>query len=386
MVALRRDLHEHPELSGVEERSALQVERHLRDLGLHPRRLAGTGVVVELPGPAGVPMVGLRADLDALPIQEETGLPFSSRHPGVMHACGHDGHSAALVGAAHLLLEGRPLPAPVRLFWQPSEERGNGAPMMIEAGVLEGLGAVYGLHLDRLYPVGAVAIQEGPVNASADAFRITIHGRASHAGRPHEGLDAIVIGALLVSGLQTLVSRHMNPAEPAVLSVGTFHAGSAPNIVAGRAELSGTIRALHGGARSRLHEGLRRACEGMAAVHGAQIDLHIDPGPPAVINRPLATALAREAADELLGLDQVLPMKTLNMGAEDFAFYLDHVPGAYIRLGGRKAGVENPPAHSGRFDFDEDALATGAAWLDAVARKAGAALAAGRSLAEPITP
>ncbi len=379
MVAFRRDLHRHPELSWEEERTACRIEERLRALGLAPRRVAGTGVVVELPGAdgsTGGELVALRADTDALPVHEETGLSFASVHEGVMHACGHDGHSSMLLGAAELLLQA-PAPGPVRLLWQPAEEKGRGAAALIAEGVLQGVRYIFGGHVDRRYPAGTLIVTEGPVNASTDTFEIDIRGRSGHGARPHEALDAVVVGSLLVTAIQTVVSREVDPAHPSVLSVGSFHAGSASNVIAGRATLSGTIRAQDPEVREHLRGSLRRIAEAIGQLHGARISVRLSEGTPVLINRPGPTAIAAEAARAVTGPERVVALHTANMGGEDFAFFLERVQGCYIRFGSMVSGRESFPAHSGGFDIDERALATGAAWLAEVARRAGERLAGG---------
>lgn len=372
MVAIRRDLHRHPELSWQESRTAAKVCEVLDGLGLEYRAgVAGTGVVAEIAGRREAPYVALRADLDALPIQEETGLPFSSRVDGVMHACGHDGHTSMLLGAAMRLSDQEPPPLPVRLIFQPAEESGKGALKMIEEGVLEEVAVIFGGHLDRHYPAGSVVVSEGAVNASSDRFVIRISGQGAHAARPHESVDAVVVGSLLVMALQTIVSREVNPAHPSVVSVGRFDAGTAANVISGRAVLEGSIRAQDPEVRSALHQSIRRMGESVAQLHDARIEVEIASGTAPLINEPDTTALARKAATLVVGSDRVLRLATANMGAEDFSCYLEHVPGCYVRYGGRKPGLEGFPAHSSRFDFDEAALGVGAAYLAAVAREAG---------------
>ncbi|MEN0062664.1 MAG: M20 family metallopeptidase [Myxococcota bacterium] len=375
MVALRRDLHQHPELSWDENRTMGRIAAHLTELGVsHRTGVAGTGIVADLPGRADGPIVALRADTDALPVQEETGLPFASQNPGVMHACGHDGHSSMLVGAAELLLA-TPPPLPVRLLWQPAEEVGRGALAMIEAGALEGVGLIFGGHVDRGYPPGVLVVTDGVVNASTDTFTIRIQGRQGHGARPHEALDAIVVGGQLVTALQTIVSREVDPSSPSVITVGQFEAGTAPNVIAGSATLSGTIRSHDRAIRNHLCSALQRMASAMGQLHGAVIETEIIEGTPPLRNAPEPTELARRAAVAVVGEDQVEPLRASNMGGEDFAWYLDHVPGAYIRYGTQVPGREHFPAHSGGFDIHEDALAVGAQWLDQVARVAGEHLA-----------
>ena len=370
MVTIRRDLHRHPELSWQEERTAQRTSARLRELGITHRRVTDTGIVADLPGPDGVPSVALRADLDALPIQEETGLPFASVHDGVMHACGHDGHTSMLLGAAELLLREGTLPVPVRLIFQPAEETGNGAQAMVEAGALEGVGMIFGGHLDRAYPPGTVVVTDGAVNASTDTFHLRIIGQGAHAARPHEGTDAVVAGSAVVTALQALVAREVNPAYPAVVTVGRFQAGSASNIMAGDAELEGTIRANDPEVREHLLGAVRRVAESVARLHQASAQVEFRDPTPAVRNAAPMAAVARRAAAQVVPRDQMTSLRHANMGAEDFSWYLEHVPGCYVRYGAQLRGRESPPAHSSRFDFDEDALAVGAAWLRAVALEA----------------
>jgi hippurate hydrolase len=376
MVAIRRDLHRHPELGWHEERTSRRIQAVLSELRIPFRVVAGTGIIADLPGPAGVPHVALRADMDALPVKEETGLPFASDHDGLMHACGHDGHMSILLGAAELLASGPDLPAPVRLIFQPAEEVGGGAAAMVEAGAMQGVGMVFGGHLDRHYPAGVIAVTNGAVNASADKFRVTITGQGAHAARPHESVDAVVVGSLLVMALQTMVSREVNPAHPSVVTVGRFDAGTAHNVIADRAVLEGTIRCQEPSVRSHLQKSLLRITDAIGKAHGATARAEILEGTPALINEPGATALAREAAREAVGEGRVTAMQTANMGGEDFSVYLEKAPGCYVRFGGQVPGREGFPAHSSRFDFDEQALGPAAAYYRAVAFAAGRALRA----------
>lgn len=371
MVAVRRDLHRHPELSWQEERTAERVCARLRELGVPHRRVTATGIVADLPGRGEGPRVALRADMDALPIQEETGLPFASVHDGVMHACGHDGHMSMLLGAAELLRRQGELPAAVRLIFQPAEETGNGARAMVEAGALDDVAMIFGGHLDRAYPPGTVVVADGVVNASTDTFRIRIAGQGAHAARPHEGVDAVVVGSFVVTALQAIVAREVDPVQPAVVTVGRFHAGSASNIMAGDAELEGTIRANDPDVRDHLLRAVRRVSESVAGLHYATAHVEFRDPTPAVRNAPPMAALARRAAARVVSERDVTALRHANMGAEDFSWYLERVPGCYVRYGARLRGPESPPAHSSRFDFDEGALAVGAAWLCAVALEAG---------------
>ena len=376
MVTLRRTIHQYPELSNEEEATSRLICQYLRDLGIsYTCDVAKNGVVADISGPVQVPYVVLRADIDALPIQEETALEFSSTHAGVMHACGHDGHTAMLLGAAELLSQEKNLPAPVRLLFQPAEEKGTGARAMIAEGVLQNAGMIFGGHLDRHYQPGTIIVTEGPVNASSDSFRIEINGQGAHGARPHESVDAVVVGSLMVMALQTIVSREVDPSRPSVVSVGLFQAGTAPNVIAGQAMLEGTIRAQHKEVREHLLAAVRRIAESIAQLHGAKVNLIISTGTAPVINESQMADLAREAAIQTVGEENVLPLRTANMGAEDFSYYLEKMPGVYVRFGGQVKGRESYPAHSSKFDFDEQALAIGAGYYYRLAILAGQRLA-----------
>jgi len=374
LVAIRRDLHQHPELSGNETRTSSRVGAWLDELGIAHRRLGNTGLIADLPGRSGAARVALRADLDALPIQEETGLEFASVHPGCMHACGHDGHVSMVLGAAVMLVREPELPAPVRLVFQPAEETGGGAQAMIDAGALAGVGLIFGGHLDRHYPQGTVVVSDGIMNASTDTFHIAITGQGGHAARPHESIDAVVVGSLMVMALQTIVSREVNPAHPSVVTVGRFDAGTAANVIAGQALLEGTIRAQDPDVRSHLQTVVRRMAEAVGKLHGAGVTVAFLEGTPPLRNHPPAAALARRAAAAVVGAANVRELQTANMGGEDFSCYLEKVPGCYVRFGARLLGRESFPAHSSKFDFDENALAVGADYFHAVALLAGAQL------------
>ena len=376
MVELRRELHRHPELSGGESDTASRIAGRLDDLGIdHRRGVGGHGIVADIAGVEPGPSIALRADIDALPIGEETGLPFASEIDGVMHACGHDGHAAILLGAAEMLVAGEPPPRPVRLLWQPAEERGSGARAMIDDGALEGVAMIFAGHVDRHHAAGTLVVTDGPVNAAADRFTVRFSGQQGHGARPHEALDAVVVGSLFVTALQTIVSREVDPSHPSVVSVGTFHAGTAGNVIAGTADLEGTIRSQEVEVRSHLKDSVERIAMAVAQLHDAAVEIDVSRGIPPVVNTPEVTALARRAAETAVGPAAVEALRTVNMGAEDFGVYLEEVPGCYIRYGGRIPGREGFPAHSSRFDFDETALAAGAAWLTEVARVAGRHLA-----------
>jgi hippurate hydrolase len=377
IVTTRREIHRRPELAWSESDTAKRVCARLDELGIAWRSAGGTGVVAELPGGTEGPAVALRADMDALPIEERTGLPFASENEGVMHACGHDGHTAMLLGAAELLAD-ESLAAPVRLLFQPAEEVGMGAVALMEAGALDGVGIVFGGHLDTCLPAGTMAVTEGVVNASADGFRIAIAGREGHAARPHQAIDAIVAASHVVVALQSIVAREIDPAEPAVVTVGRLEGGRAQNVIAGRAVLEGTFRAHDAGVRAALQRAVARVAEATAAAHGATATFELlAGGTPPIRNEGLALRLAREAATHVVGEEGIRAIARPNLGGEDFACYMEHVPGCFVRYGAAHPDGDERPAHSSRFDFDERALGVGAAWLAQVARVAGRELAAG---------
>ena len=370
MISLRRTLHQNPELSGREHQTADTIVAHLRAVGLPAQRFAETGVVCDLPGQQPGARIALRADTDALPITERTGLPFASRHPGRMHACGHDGHSSILLGAA-MQLAAAPPPAPIRCIWQPAEEAATGAQSMVNAGVLDGVDMIFGGHIDPRFPSGQLIVTDGAVNASTDHLCVTVTGQQAHGARPHESRDAVLAAAQLIVALQSIVSRELPPDEAAVVSIGRMEAGCSHNIIAGSARLEGTIRSQNPAVRAQLAASIRRIAAGIGAAHRAEIAVAISPGAPALINEPVPTRLARHAAEAVVGAAQVSVLPERNMGGEDFAVYLQHVPGCYVRFGA--ACPERPfaPAHSSRFDFHEAAMLPASRWMAAVARAAG---------------
>ncbi len=371
IVNFRRDLHIHPELSYEEYRTQEQIAKYLDNLGVPHRKAANTGIIAEFPGEiADAPRVVLRADTDALPIVEETGLSFASQNHGVMHACGHDGHTSMLLGAASLLAEEKNRKIPVRLIFQPAEEKANGAKDMIADGALDNAAMVFGGHIDRHYPLGTIVVSKGVVNASSDKFTITIDGQGGHAARPHETIDAVVVGSLLVMALQTIVSREVNPAHPSVVTVGHFDAGSAHNVIAAQARLSGTIRSQDQEVREMLQTSIKRISASIGQLHGANIECEITEGTPPVNNPADMVALCERAAAQVVTEDNVKELEVANMGGEDFGDYMAIVPGCYVRFGSIIAEQTPHPAHSSKFDFDERVLGIGAAYYKAIARVA----------------
>ncbi len=371
IISIRREFHRYPELSGAEAETAKRVCRFLEAREISYRSgIAGHGIIAEIPGVAEKPYIALRADMDALPVKEETGLSFASENDGIMHACGHDGHMAILIGAAEILLKESPLPLPVRLIFQPAEENAQGAKAMIQAGALEDVAMIFGGHLDRHYPTGTIVVSDGAVNASSDQFTISITGQSGHGARPHETVDAVVVGCLMVMALQTIVSREVDPAFPSVISVGEFKAGTKSNVIAGEAVLKGTIRAQHSNVREQLEKAVSRIARSIGELHGAKVDIIIKPGTPALINTNNMASLAREAAVSVVGKERVKELHTANMGGEDFSYYMEHVDGCYVRYGALGPGHTGYPAHSSLFDIDEHALPAAASFLAAVAKTA----------------
>jgi amidohydrolase len=372
MRAWRTSFHQDPELSNHEERTREKVVRALTEMNIPHRTYEDSyGVVgligAERPGP----VVALRADMDALPISEETRLPFASRQPGKMHACGHDVHMASLLGAASILLRPpRPLAGPVKLIFQPAEEDGHrgGALPLIEAGCLEEprVDFVVGQHVIPMLPLGQVGWRPGPMMAAADHFRITVRGRGGHAATPHQGPDAIVVASEVVVGLQTLVSRVRNPVDPVVVSVGMIHGGTRHNILPDEVELEGTVRTLSATTRAQMEAALRRKVRSIASGHGATARVQYVSGYPPLLNDPAATKTVAAALAREFGRESSVEVPEPLMGAEDFAYYLEKVPGTFLRLG---VGVPGHPAslHSATFAPDERALVIGAAALAAAA-------------------
>jgi hippurate hydrolase len=315
------------------------------------------------------PTVAIRAEMDGLPGDENTGLSFSSKNRGKMHVCGHDGHMAMVLGAASLLKERRP-EGNVVLIFQPAEERSGGSKNMIEAGVLKGVRAIFAGHVTHHYRVGEIMVARGIITAQSDGFTITVKGRGGHGARPHETIDAVVVSGLLITAIQTLVSREVNPVHPSVVTIGCIEAGSAGNVIAERATLTGVIRTTLPEVRKHIIDGLKRMTRATAELHNAVISLETREGYPPVVNRDKETVIARTAAMNVVGKERVVAMDNPSMGSEDFAFYLEKVPGCYVRFGARREGWENIPLHSPSFDFDEEVLKVGAAYFDEVVRVA----------------
>ncbi|MFN8490215.1 MAG: M20 family metallopeptidase [Caldilineaceae bacterium] len=370
----RREIHRYPELTFTEQRTAGLVNATLIDLGIKTEtEVAKTGVVGYIQGNAG-PTVGLRADMDALPITEINGTDFDSTRPGIMHACGHDAHTAMLLGAATILKEladQQRLPGNIRLLFQPSEEAQDaegksGGMRMVEEGALKGLDAVFGLHVAPQYPVGTVATRPGPMMAAADMFELVIRGSGGHAARPQSTIDPIALSAHVINAIQQVVSRRLNPLEPGVITIGTIHGGTVNNVIPDTVTMTGTIRSFTEAGRNALHDELRRAVAIVEPL-GGRAEYTLLPGYPPTVNSPEATDIMVKAASDLLGADNVKEAE-MGMGAEDFSYMAQQAPGNFLRIGVRNPTWEQTyPVHRNDFRIDEDALPIGAAALAAAA-------------------
>ncbi len=357
IVELRHYLHQHPELSDCEVQTAALVAEKLRCLGLQPRTdVGGHGVLADITPEKPAPLLALRADMDALPIQEEADLPYRSANDGVMHACGHDGHTAMLLGVAELLVGMRDrLPVAVRLIFQPAEETVGGAARMCQAGAMEGVHAIVALHGWVHLPLGHVGVGVGPVMAAADTFDINVLGRGAHAAYPHLSADPIVAASQIVLALQTTISRETDPLEPAVLTVARMHAGTAYNIIPAEAHLAGTVRTLTSASRDRMEKTVHRIATSVAAGAGCQCKVIYRRGAPPVVNDEEVVRLVHAAALQTVGAERSHQLVQPSMGAEDFAYYLQHAPGAMFRLG---LG-DGAPGHTSTFNFNDEAIPVG---------------------------
>jgi len=371
VVADRRDIHRHPELKFQEHRTAALVAERLERLGIEVTTGVGkTGVVGLLRGARPGKTVLLRADMDALPIEEQSDIEYRSENPGVMHACGHDGHTAMLLGVARLLGDLRSeLPGCVKFMFQPGEEGGAGALRMIEQGLLDNptVDAAFALHVDALHYAGEVALRVGPTMAAVDDFTIQVRGKGGHAARPHLAVDPVVVAAYIVTALQTIVSREVDPMDQAVVTVGSLVSGTTFNVIPDTATLKGTVRTYNLELRGHLERRIGELVAGVAAGMRATAEVQYFPGYPPLMNHESGIDLVREAVTELLGADAVVPKEQV-MGAEDFSYVLQRVPGAMFHLGVRDRSWPEPrPIHSSSFDMNEAALPVGVAAMAATA-------------------
>ncbi|WP_087688572.1 M20 aminoacylase family protein [Pandoraea sp. PE-S2R-1] len=368
---LRRDLHAHPELRFEERRTADVVADYLASLGYTvDRGMAGTGVVASLPGKDPTRGIVLRADMDALPIQEANTFAHASCHHGVMHACGHDGHTTMLLGAARVLRELPQLPGSVHFVFQPGEEGGAGAKKMIDDGLFARFPtqAVFGMHNWPTLPAGEFGLRTGPIMAAGVRFRITIRGKGAHAAQPHLGLDPIPLACSMVLQCQTLTARHKDPVAPAVVSVCMMHAGDTDNVIPDTAELRGTIRTLSSAVLNQLQDDIRRIGDGLAAAYGASIETEFFQYYPATVNTKPETALCEQVIRETFGDTATHADVPPNMTSEDFGFMLEAKPGAYVLIGNAPRGETGVGLHHPAYDFNDDILNDGVRYWVALAQ------------------
>ena len=365
VIAWRRQIHAHPELGFQEHATSALVERELTRAGIATQRIVTTGIVGLIEGGRPGKTLALRADMDALPLPERSGEPFSSTIPEVMHACGHDAHTAMLLGAAVSLASERArLAGRIKFIFQPAEEGPGGAKPMIEAGVLEHphVDAAIMIHVLPLLESGVVGWRTGPMMASADEFRLDVRGRGGHAASPHLGVDTIPIAAEIVTALQRIASRELDPLESVVLAIGTIRGGYRSNIIADRTEIAGTVRCFNEGLRATIPQRIERIARGVCSAHGAQCTLHYEMGYPSVQNDTRLANLTADILRDAPGIANVVELPVPRMGAEDFAYFAQVVPGCMLRLGVGAPGERDPAMlHSPEFRLDERSLRTGVA-------------------------
>jgi len=365
LTSWRQDLHAHPELGFEEHRTSDVVAAKLAEWGIEVTRgIAGTGLVGTLRQGSSGQSIGIRADMDCLAMTEENEFAHRSTTPGRMHACGHDGHTTMLLGAARHLAETRNFDGTVHFIFQPAEEGGGGGRVMVEEGLFERFPCdmVFGAHNDPLLPVGQMQASTGQVCAAADNFWIRIGGRGGHAARPHLSIDPVVAGSHIVLALQSLVSRRTDPLRSAVLSITQFHSGSAGNVIPDGAVLNGTVRTLDADVRDGMERMMREVAQATAATHGATAVLEYERGYPSVVNAPEPTARAVLAAERLLGFGNVVTAAPPTMGGEDFSYMALAVPGCFVRIGQRDGDIGATALHNARYDFNDAILPIGASF------------------------
>jgi amidohydrolase len=373
IIRTRRELHQHPEVGYEEKWTGKFVATRLRKLGIEVKYpVAKTGVLGILRCPSPGKTIAFRADMDALPLTEQTGLPFASKIKGVMHACGHDAHVANLLGVAEILSKVRPsLRGNVKFFFQPSEESGPGGALpMINEGVMEKphVDAVFGMHCDPTIPTGQFGFRPGVMMANTDSLKITIFGEGGHAARPHKAVDAVVVAAQAVNALQTVVSRRVNPIEPRVLSICTIHGGTKSNVICDKVEMEGTIRTLSAEVREQIPTVIHQILSGVTSANGARFELDVEKGYPSVVNDSKMTEFASGIVRKLYGEKAVFWLSQPMMGGEDFAYFLQKAPGTFIRCGiANRAKHTNYPWHHPMFNVDEDALPNAARLFASIA-------------------
>ncbi|MDB9495153.1 M20 family metallopeptidase [Spirulina major CS-329] len=370
LIEIRRHLHAHPELSGQEYQTAAYVAGVLSSSGLQVEEAVGkTGVVGHLTGQnSDSRVLAIRTDMDALPITERTKLEFASRHPGVMHACGHDVHTTVGLGAAMVLAQLQDkLPGTVRFLFQPAEEIAQGAGWMVRDGAMRDVTHILGMHVFPSIPARSLGVRYGALTAAADDLEIFIQGESGHGARPHEAKDAIWIAAQVITTLQQAISRTQNPLRPIVLTIGQISGGRAPNVIADQVRMAGTVRSLHPETHADLPQWIEHLVTSICTQYGATGEVNYRRGVPSVQNDPAMTQLLEQTAVELWGRDRVQLLPDPSLGAEDFALYLEHAPGSMFRLGVGRPDQVNPPLHHPEFCVDEDAIVTGVVTFAAAA-------------------
>lgn len=384
LVEIRRQIHRNPELGFEEWETAELIHRKLKGLGLQVRGgIAKTGITALLQGNEEGGTVALRADMDALPLQEQNDVPYKSLKPGIMHACGHDAHVAMLIGAVKILAPLRPkLRGNVKFIFQPCEEQPKGgAGLMIKAGIMENprVDAIFGMHVNPYLPAGFLGLKEGTVMAAADEFIIEIKGRGGHGAAPQQTIDPILVSSHVVQALQSIASRMVDPLEPVVISICSIHGGQSFNVIPDNVILKGTVRTLNPNVQQEIPDRIRKIVKGVVSAFGAGFSLDYQWGYPALVNNRQILDIVRQAGKEIIGKHRILSISSPSMGAEDFASFSQRAPGAYFFLGVRKNDSEIYPWHNSRFDIDESALAKGAALLAGCAIRAQEVLGEGWS-------
>ncbi|MBF2045967.1 MAG: amidohydrolase [Elainella sp. C42_A2020_010] len=362
LIEIRRHLHSNPELSGQEYKTAAYVAGVLSSCGLHVQEMMGkTGVIADLAGAGDdVRMLAIRTDMDALPIQERSGLDFASQQPGIMHACGHDVHTTVGLGTAMVLSQlGEALPGTVRFLFQPAEETAQGASWMIRDGAMTNVSAVFGVHVFPTISGGSIGIRYGALTAAADDLELIITGESGHGARPHEAIDAIWIGAQVITTLQQAISRTHNPLRPVVLTIGQIQGGRAPNVIADQVRMLGTVRSLHPETSAALPAWIEGIVANVCQTYGAKYVMNYRRGVPSVQNDPVLTQITEAAAEEAWGSERVEILLEPSLGAEDFSLYLEHAPGTMFRLGVAFPDQPNYPLHHPQFHVNEAAIVTG---------------------------
>ena len=366
MQGWRQDIHAHPELGYEEHRTSETVARLLAEWGVEVHRgVAGTGVIGVLRSGASGRAIGLRADMDALPMPEDTGLPYASRNPGRMHACGHDGHTTMLLGAAKYLAETKHFDGTVVFIFQPAEEGGAGGQRMVQEGLFTRfpVDSVYAVHNDPGLKLGEMSVVAGPVLAAADMLDIRVRGRGGHAARPHLAIDPVLVGSQLVVALHHVVSRRVDPLDSAVISLCQFNAGSAHNVIPEKAEIHGTVRTLLPRTQDEMERLIIQTAKSVGAMNDAEVEVDYKRGYPPTVNHEAETERAALAAAKVLGQDRVIRQRPPVMGGEDFSFMLLERPGCFVRVGQADGARGAVPVHNPKYDFNDDALPIGASFF-----------------------